>query len=270
MRMDIDQFRHEDIEEFLALAAGEGWVCDRWEFEFLLDQFPSGCFAAREGKEAVGFITSIRHSHSGWIGNLIVRLGFRERGIGSVLMGYALEALDKAGAETVWLTASRQGKPIYERLGFSVVDVINRWVGKGLWNGIGNRHVGDLSAILEIDRAGWGDKRESMIAAVLERGRLFIADDAFLVCQPSGGTVQIGPCGGACASAQLLLEEALLEAGRGAKVVLDVPARNTWQTALLMGRGFAIGGSTLLMYRGKAPAYAPEQIGALASMGSMG
>jgi GNAT superfamily N-acetyltransferase len=270
MNMHVDPFQHDDIEGFLALAAGEGWVCDRWEFDFLLEQFPRGCLTAREGGEAVGFVTSIKHDVSGWIGNLIVRPGFRERGIGSVLMGNALDVLTEAGAETVWLTASRQGKPIYERLGFSEVDVINRWVGKGLWNDVGNRNVGDFSAILETDRAGWGDRRESLIAAVLERGRLYIADDAFLVCQTSGGSVQIGPWGGTTASAQFLLEKALLEAGKGAKVVLDVPIRNTWLTSLLLGRGFAIGGSTLLMCRGKAPAYAPEFIGALASMGSMG
>jgi GNAT superfamily N-acetyltransferase len=268
--MDIDQFQHEDIEEFLALAAGEGWVCDPWEFDFLLGQFPAGCLVAREGEESVGFVTSIRHDVSGWIGNLIVRSGFRERGIGSLLMRHALDALAEAGAETVWLTASRQGKPIYERLDFSVVDVVNRWVGKGLWNGAGNRHVCDLSAILEMDRAGWGDRRESLIAAVLERGRIYIADDSFLICQPCGSSVQIGPWGGTGFSAPHLLEEALLEAGKGTKVVLDVPIRNTWQTSLLLGRGFAIGGSTLLMCRGKAPAYAPELIGALASMGSMG
>ena len=268
--MEIDPFRHDDIDGFLALAADEGWVCDRWEFGFLLEQFPSGCLAAREKGVTVGYVTAIRHGFSGWVGNLIVRPGFRGKGVGSILMGQALAVLASAGAETVWLTASRQGKPIYERLGFVVVDVINRWVGKGLWNGVGRRHGGDLSAIIETDRAGWGDRREHLLAASLERGSLYGADDAFLVSQPCGDAVQFGPWGGSGASGLLLLEAALLEAGKGTKVVLDVPIRNTWQTSLLLGRGFTIGGSTLLMCRGNEPAYTPELIGALASMGSMG
>jgi len=268
--MEIDPFRHDDIDDFLDLAAGESWVSDRWEFEFLLALFPSGCLAAREKGVTVGYVTAIRHGLSGWVGNLIVRPGFRGQGVGSILMGHALDALAAAGAETVWLTASRQGKPIYERFGFVVVDVINRWVGKGLWNGAGTRHVGDLSAIIETDRAGWGDRREHLLAASLERGRLYGADDAFLVSQPCGDSVQFGPWGGSGVSGPLLLEEALLEAGKGTRVVLDVPVRNTWLTSLLLGRGFTIGGSTLLMCRGNEPAYNPELIGALASMGSMG
>jgi hypothetical protein len=49
-----------------------------------------------------------------------------------------------------------------------------------------------------------------------------------------------------------------------------VPIRNTVQTGLLLKMGFSIRGTTLLMCRGEAPAYAPERIFALASMGSMG
>lgn len=45
--MHIDLFNYDDIEPFLALAATEGWVCDRWEFDFLLRSFPSGCLVAR-------------------------------------------------------------------------------------------------------------------------------------------------------------------------------------------------------------------------------
>ena len=268
--MHIDRFRHEDIEDFLALAADEGWLCDRWEFEFLLEQFPRGCLAAGTGGEPVGYVTSIKYGESGWIGNLVVRGAFRGKGVGSVLMEKALEALADAGAETVWLTASKQGKSIYERLGFTAVDVINRWSGKGLWSGSSGRAATSRSEILAIDSAGWGDRRDAIIDAAVQRGRLFHGEGAFLVCQPCCNGIQVGPWGGTSASAPLLLDEALLEAGKGTRVVLDVPIRNTGQTAFLMGRGFSIQGSTLLMCRGKAPAYAPEYVCALASMGSMG
>ena len=268
--LDIDLFRHEDIEDFLALAAAEGWISDRWEFEFLLAQLPSGCLTVRSEGELVGCVTSIKYDKSGWIGNLLVSRDCRRQGVGGALMERALAALADAGAETVWLTASRQGKPMYEKLGFTTVDVINRWVGTGLWNGSGDRPVASRSDILAIDRAGWGDRRDALIEAAARRGRLICAEGSFLISQPCGDCIQLGPWGGAGASAPLLLSEALLEAGKGTRVVLDVPIRNTGQTALLLGRGFSIRGTTLLMYRGKAPVYAPEQIGALASMGSMG
>ena len=268
--MDIDRFRHEDIDKFLALAASEGWVCDRWEFEFLLAQFPMGCLtASREGVLA-GYVTSIRYDKSGWIGNLIVSKKCRGQGVGSALMERALDSLDKAGAETIWLTASKQGKPIYERLGFMVVDVINRWVGQGIWSVSSEPAASSRDALLAIDSAGWGDSRDSIIDAAVRRGRIFHAGGSFLVSQPCSDGIQLGPWGGLYRRASTLLDDALLEAGKGVKVLMDVPIRNTEQTALLLGKGFSIRGSTLLMCRGTLPAYAPESIYALASMGSMG
>ena len=266
--MDIDRFRHEDIDDFLTLAADEGWICDRWEFEFLLEQFPLGCLTAREGGKPVGYVTAIKYASSGWVGNLIVRSSCRGKGVGNSLMENALGALATEGTETVWLTASKLGKPIYEKLGFTAVDVINRWVGRGLWNGSAERTAASRDDLLAIDSAGWGDRRDAIIDATVQRGKLFCTDGAFLISQPCGDAVQVGPWGGACTSS--LLDDALLEAGKGMKVMLDVPIRNTGQTALLLGRGFSIRGSTLLMCRGRIPAYAPEYICALASMGSMG
>ncbi|HLO26741.1 MAG TPA: GNAT family N-acetyltransferase [Geobacteraceae bacterium] len=268
--MLIEPFRHNDIDSFLMLAAEEGWICDRWECEFLLEQFPAGCLVAREEGLTVGFVTSIRYGESGWIGNLITRKTFRGKGIGSLLMEEAVTALTDAGAETVWLTASKLGRPIYERLGFTVVDVINRWVGKGLWKRSAGLISASRSEVMEIDYAGWGDRREALVEVTAERGRLFCAAGAFLISQPCGDGIQIGPWGGVGSAASLLLDEALLEAGKGARIVLDVPIRNTGQTALLLGKGFSIQGSTLLMCRGKARGYAPEYVCALASLGSMG
>jgi ribosomal protein S18 acetylase RimI-like enzyme len=269
--MQIDQFKHSDLDRFLRLAKAEGWICDRWEFDFLLNAFPQGCLVARRWGIAVAFVTAIRYGTSGWIGNLVVREEFRGQGLGRTLMEEAIAVLDEAGTETIWLTASLAGKPLYESLGFTAVDVINRWVGRG----IGGDEASDgetvsRDEILAVDRAGWGDLRETIIDQVAERGRVFGTRGAFLVSQACAGSVQLGPWGGNDGGALLLLENALTEAGWGKKVFLDAPLRNTGLAALLPGMGFSVRGSNLLMCRGKAPAYEPERIFALASMGSMG
>lgn len=268
--MVIDLFRHEDIDGFLALAGAEGWICDRWEFDFLFRAFPRGCLTAREGGETAGYITSIKYGSSGWIGNLIVRAELRGKGVGTALMQEALAVLADAGAETVWLTASPSGKPIYEALGFAAVDIINRWVGEGVGGNAAPRETLSRAEILAIDRAGWGDQRETIIDAVIGRGRVLAGSGAFLVSQPCGDGIQIGPWGGGGRDALLLLEDALAETGAGAKVFLDAPARNAGEAALLPGMGFSVRGRNLLMCRGEVPAYEPERVFALASMGSMG
>ena len=268
--MQIEQFGPDEIDSFMELAEEEGWVCDHWEFEFLFRSFPRGCLVARDCGRPAGFITAIRYGSSGWIGNLIVRPELRGRGVGSQLMAGALAALDDAGTTTIWLTASRAGKPLYEKLGFAAIDVINRWVCTGLAAVTPGPHRLTRAEILALDTSGWGDRRDTLIDTVISRGRLFAADDAFLVCQPCCDGIQIGPWGGWAGSAPRLLAHARAAAGDGKRIYLDVPIRNTMQSTLLLGLGFAIKGSTLLMYRGTMPAYVPERVFALASMGSMG
>lgn len=271
--MQIDQFKHNDLERFMSLAKAEGWICDRWEFNFLMDVFPQGCLVARRWGIPVGFVTAVKYGTGGWIGNLIVREQFRGQGVGGMLMKHALAALESAGTETVWLTASLAGKPIYESLGFKSVDVINRWVGGGI-GGEEENHAAmwEISRddMLLVDQAGWGDRRDAIIDLAVERGSVFSTSGAFLVSQPCTDGVQLGPWGGNDSGALLLLEEALAEAGWGEKVFLDAPLRNAGLTAILPGMGFTVRGSTLLMCKGATPDYAPERIFALASMGSMG
>src|SRR6266540_2127608 len=113
--MRIDRFTQHDIEPFLAMALQAGWICDQWEFRFLLEAFPEGCFTARTESGPVAFITSVKYDESGWIGNLIVAEELRGRGLGTSLMHKAIASLEEAGAKSIWLTASADGKGVYEK-----------------------------------------------------------------------------------------------------------------------------------------------------------
>lgn len=267
----VDVFRRDEVGVFLDLAAQEGWLCDRWEFEFLLDRFPRGCLAVRLGNEPVAFVTSIKYGTSGWIGNLIVRHDLRGRGIGSDLMRRALDALDGSGVRTVWLTASEEGRPIYERLGFSVIDMVERWRGQGR-DGEGARTMTvSFPDIVALDGAGWGDDRESLLSAVLERSEIHGTADGFLFIQHWQAGYQLGPWSASSETvAAELLDRAIARLGRGAPLFLDVPTGNVVAKGLLAERRFSVTGRTTLMYRGEPPRYNPGAVFALASMGSMG
>jgi ribosomal protein S18 acetylase RimI-like enzyme len=271
MRTQIDRFRAEDVEAFLSLAGAEGWICDSWEFAFLLRSFPEGCLAARLDGAPVAFVTSVKYERSGWIGNLIVRPELRGRGIGAVLMERAMAALVEAGAKTVWLTASAAGRPIYERLGFTAVDTIKRWRGQGSGAGGGEQESCAAADLLALDRAGWGDTRGTILAEVVKRGAVSLGNGAFLVSQPSAAGLQLGPWGATGREEALrVFDAAAAQAGEGVSIFLDVPVRNVVAAAILHCRGFTISGSNALMCLGEKPAYDPSRIYALASMGSMG
>src|SRR5450631_1112122 len=116
--MTIEPLQADDIASFLKMASAENWVAEPWEFTYLLSVFPAGCFCMRDSDgKAIAFVTSLQHEKSGWIGNLIVADEFRGKGIGDALFRKVLEALQAAGVETFWLTASNMGRSLYERYG---------------------------------------------------------------------------------------------------------------------------------------------------------
>jgi predicted GNAT family acetyltransferase len=228
----------------------------------------------RDGK-AVAFVTSLQHEKSGWIGNLIVSEEFRGKGIGEALFRKALESLNMAGVGTFWLTASKMGKSLYERYGFSSIDTIARWVGSGHQRKQSCCQIGDIfntaPMVTIIDNHCWGDRREPLLSATLDRGRIVCEESGFVVIQPCGTGMQLGPFSALDSStAESLFETAMRAIPIGTKVFLDAPVSN--RSALLMfnRKGMRIAGRNELMYAGAKPDYRPEILYGFATMGSCG
>jgi ribosomal protein S18 acetylase RimI-like enzyme len=270
--MPLKPFRRKDISCFLNLAAAEQWVIEQSELDFLLTAFPDGCLCMQdETGAAVGFISSLKHDRSGWIGNLVVRPDCRGAGIGEALFVQAMTALHDAGAETLWLTASEMGRPLYEKHGFKSIDRIIRWAGEtcGTADAAGNDGLARFDASL--DRLCWGDRRELLLEWTTSRGIVVAAESACVVIQPAGGAMQIGPCAALNhAAAGRVISAALAAAAAGTKVVCDAPSANSACTTLLQALGFNRLGGTHLMYAGAKPDYRPDYLYGLATMGSSG
>lgn len=273
--MKPEPFRIADIPAFIALAHDENWIAERWEPEFLLDLFPAGCLAARNDEgQGVAFVTSMRHRRSGWIGNLIVLKEFRGRGVGEKLFQGALDALLDAGVETVWLTASKMGMKLYEKHGFSRIDTIQRWVGRGrvALRAATSTPVLPSAAVLSLDALPWGDRREELLSAVMGRGESIIKKNGFVTLQPCGkGRFQLGPF--VALNPDVVVELLFAAHDRimnGNTICIDSPASNNVASRLWKSNGFRVGGSNELMYWGKTPDYRPELLFGLATMGSCG
>lgn len=274
--MTADRFRAEDVAAFLKMAAAENWVAEPWEFDFLLAKFPQGCFCMRDDSgKGIAFVTSLPHEKSGWIGNLIVAEGYRGRGYGEELFRKALEALQAAGVETVWLTASETGRSLYEKYGFRPLDSIIRWVGNGRQRrpscDMNSVSVTDAQSIISIDSQGWGDRREHLLAAIAARGRVVLEESGFIVAQGCGAAVQLGPFSTLdSGTAEVLFETALRTIPLGTKVFLDAPVSNRPALRLFNRKGMRISGRNELMFAGVKPDYRSEMLFGLATMGSCG
>jgi len=274
--MNIEPFRIDDIAPFLKLAERENWLAEPWEFQFLLSTFPQGCFAARsDNGETAGFVTSFRHERSGWIGNLIVAGEQRGMGIGEKLFTAAFETLQAPGVDTIWLTASKSGSPLYQKYGFIGIDTICRRVGEGRGRhasvGLLSGGVALTTSEAEVDSLAWGDRRSALLAVTVGRGRLLQDGSGFISLQPCGDSVQLGPFSAVDSGcAERLFEAALQNVASGTKVFIDSPASNRAAVCMLNRKRIKVVGSNLLMYAGKKPNYRPELIYGLATMGSCG
>lgn len=268
--MVTDQFRSTDVAEFLSLATEEGWICDEREFDFLLGSYPTGCLVKRLQGLPVAFITAARYDRSGWLGNLLVHRDFRRRGFGAELMAEVIAVLEQSGVETLWLTASPSGKPLYEQLGFREIDQVQRWYFENCTVISTGEHHTSLDALLALDAKGWGDRRKDLMNFLVSEGSLVTGNDAFLMTRTVGAVRQIGPLAGLADDVVALLKRVVTMPSSGDRLCLDVPAGNRIVSEHLREAGFQVVGSTVLMYQGVLPAYQPELIGALASMGSMG
>ncbi len=266
--MQITNFSPDDIHPFLSLAKDEGWISTSRELAFLLERSSEGCLVCHEDGKQVGFVTAVRHGRSGWIGNLLVAAAVRGRGIGTTLFAQAMKVLQRNGVTTVWLTASTYGRPIYERSGFRSCDRIRRW--EGVCGDVSESSAaGRLeSGWVEIDCLGWGDERSDLLNHAAAGGSVTGTDKGFLVLQKIGRRRQIGPFGAIePKTAELLIERVQ---NHGGSTMLDVPAGNRAASKMLTSRGFTVSSEVDLMYAGQPPAYHPEHIFGLASMGSMG
>lgn len=274
--MDFAPFQPDDVNGFLQLAVEENWVVEPWEFDYLLTAFRQGCFVARTAEGNVsGYVTSIQHDRSGWIGNLIVSGNYRGLGIGEALFLKALHALRSSGVETVWLTASKMGKALYEKHGFRSVDTIFRWSGEGRRKSLHQyreTRLNHVEAYFDaIDRQAWGDHRSGLLAATGGRGAVLGHDKGFVVLQPCGDAVQLGPFAALDDhAAGHLLNNAMRNIPVAQKVYVDVPAGNRAAQRLFNRRRMRITGANELMYCGVRPEYRPELVFGLATMGSCG
>ena len=263
-----------DWDSFFKLAAAEGWRVPVVERQLFAGPWFDCARVLEEEGSFCGLVTSVAHQHSGWIGNLIVPARLRGRGRGSLLFKAALTELQAQGMQTVWLTASEAGRPIYEKCGFCSIDEIERWVfRKSAQSDPEDRPATDgVQQLRDLDRCAWGEDRAALLNALGVQGQTYACDGATALLQREPELQIIGPWYSAtgCPRAnRLLLQKILTAADPQVEVVVDVLASSAVRQ-LLAATGFACTGKNLLMVLGDAGHVRRDMMVSLASLGSIG
>ena len=266
--------RTADWKLFYQLAAAENWRIPAMEKYLLQTLWPMAALTLQQDDRFCGLITAVRHQHSAWIGNLLVPAEQRRRGHGSRLFTAVLAMLQADDVARIWLTASEQGRPLYERMGFVAVDRIERWIRLG---GAGGqrpdmRGAGSAADLLAADRQTWGENREPFLGTLISHGRLLTCDGAVALLQPGDDCQVLGPWYApptALVACRRLLLIALAAADPTVDLVIDLRASSA-VAELLVEAGFVRTSENLLMASGSLAAVNLREMVALASLGSVG
>ena len=265
-----------DWTAFCAWAQAEGWRVPASELAIYRRELAGSAFVLRDSDEVpLGMVTVCHQPGGAWIGNLIVDPQRRGAGFGRRLFEHAVDFLSAAGVGSLWLTASPQGRAIYERAGFREAGRIERWV----WSGVGTNgeildigRPGDLPGLLKADAAAWGYSRAGLLTLLARGGRIVASGSSVAMLQPADGVSVIGPWLSAdlCPRSNRTVLAGILDSFAGAgEIAVDLVGGSP-VCLLLQAAGFSRVGETVLMVRGAPGPVRFAEIMSLASLGSMG
>src|SRR4051794_37297230 len=229
----IRTMRTADVAPATAEILAADWGDRRSWFEFTLSQDTCHPFVAELDDRIVGTGVAIRSGRAGWVGTIWVAPDQRGTGLGRALTEATISALNDAGARTLVLVATEQGRPLYERMGFEVVDHYEILEAAGIDaaapSAVRAFQPADLPRMCELDALATGEDRASVLErfATPSSAKVVTGDDdevrGFVTRAPWGGGATIAPEPG---DAIRLLEARRAAAGPSGRVRVGVLRSN--------------------------------------------
>lgn len=229
-----------------------GWNQTAADWQMLLDAGTG--FVALANGVPVGAVTVVTYNaRFSWIGMLLVDPTYRHRGAGTTLLREAIAIAKPFGP--VYLDATPQGKPLYERLGFTSVGEFVR-MGRKQPSAFSDQPSAGgtqlaaikeslLTDIVQFDAEIFGADRASILGALYRNGPQYAYCATrnarlagYCLGRPGSDFEQIGPivAEGLDTAKALLLEA--LQATAGRDVIVDVPVRYKAWRMFLSDLGF--------------------------------
>jgi GNAT superfamily N-acetyltransferase len=271
--MIIRQPNQVDWAQFSALARDEDWRVPKTELQ--LFQGPWSQYAhTLDDNGFCGLVTAVTYEKSAWIGNLIVPQNIRGKGYGSYLFKSVLADLHEKGVTSVWLTASEQGRTIYEREGFVTVESIERWVLLPRQKAGGQTEATDISCekLLLADSLAWDEDRTPLLSELCKTGKIFSAGGTIALFQQGQDCQIVGPWYSPDSGMSVkhdLLQAMITARDPSVDVVIDCLSSSRMQS-VCKAFGFQCRGQTALMVLGEIKTVDLKSMVSLASLGSVG
>jgi GNAT superfamily N-acetyltransferase len=111
-----------DLPQIVELREAVGWGAHDWAMRAVLEPPDARCYVVvDEGERVVGVGSGIAYGALGFVGNMIVAVGHRRRGLGSAILTSVTEFLAERGATRLELYATSEGRPLYAAHGFAPI-----------------------------------------------------------------------------------------------------------------------------------------------------
>ena len=262
-----------DVPAASSVGAEVGWPGRERRFAFFVGHPYCEAVMAEADGRAVGVGFGTRNGAAGWIGLVCVRPGYQGRGIGAAITERVAELLEGRGCRTLVLTVTASGRPVYERLGFSVETHYRGFAGPGLQpeppeEGVRPMAPEDLPSVCDLDRRMTGEDRSHLLRALAGPGWVMDGDDGGVIGYhlpvPWGGGPLITPDPDA---AKALTRLARTLAGPDGNVTFWLAEENEAGADLMAEMEFERSRCLPRMVRGEPSRWSPGSLWGLFSLG---
>jgi GNAT superfamily N-acetyltransferase len=197
-QISLEAMETEHLDGAVLLSREAGWPHRREDWELVLS-VSEGIVALQDGRVVATTIITPFGSDAAAINMVVVDGAIRGRGLGRRLMD---AALDKAGARNCRLVATKEGLPLYEKLGFVAVGEIVQHQGRALKveapANVSWARDNDYEKIGSLDRAASSLDRSKLMSVLRRVARFAVIREggevaAFAGLRAFGRGLVIGP-----------------------------------------------------------------------------
>jgi ribosomal protein S18 acetylase RimI-like enzyme len=274
----VRRMEKRDLQQVLDLINKEGWEYDMSEIDRIHRIDPITSVVACSGDIVVGGITVVTIGGRCLIGHVVVREGWRRKGLGKIMIGSVLKDMESRGVDFIEVYSVIDAVNFYEKLGFQIIEELRTYVKRGLTEEdcaplyakrVRDLTLTDLPQIIALDCKVLGFDRGAILKNLMgdfPRQCKGLFDGKELTGFIMGRTNPIMDDAGPWTMADPNLEDgalllrALFSAKRtGVRVIFGLPERNKMAQKILSNAGFKneINQFRLVKSKSKAAEFSP-------------
>jgi len=253
----IRRMEKRDLQQVLDLINKEGWEYDMSEIDRINRIDPITSVVACSGDFVVGGITVVTVGGRCLIGHVVVKEGWRRKGLGKVMIGSVMKDVESRGVDFIEVYSVIDAVNFYEKLGFQIVEELRTYVKRGLTEEdcsvphskrVRDLSLSDLPQIIALDSKALGFERGAILEILMRdfprqcKGLFnenelvgFILGRTNPIMDDAGPWVMEHP---GIEDGQLLLRALFAAKRPGVRVIFGLPEKNKVARDTLASMGF--------------------------------